>query len=101
MPIMSSRPDDSGLELTVDELELISAFLYITRLGHNVSPYRLGRSVTPYRDAAASLMEKITDMLGDDFLMASSSNVDLVVHIMDQNGNVDRSVGHDFIEIDV
>lgn len=95
MPIMSSRPDDSGLdvaELTLDELELISAFLYITRLGHNVSPYR---------DAAASLLEKIAEMLGDDFISDASDNVDLVMHIVDANGNVDRSVGHAFIEIDV
>lgn len=93
--IISSRPDDSGLEintLTFDELELISAFLYCTRLGSGVSPYR---------DAAYSLMEKIVDMLGDQFMADASSNVDMVFDIIDTNGTVTRSVGHDFIEIDV
>lgn len=94
--ILSSRPDpeeDLSLnKLTVEEVQLISAFLWTTRLGSGVSPHR---------DAAFSLMTKIEERYGDQFTEHSAIDVDLVVHIMDQNGNTERSVGHHFVEFDV
>jgi hypothetical protein len=94
--ILSSRPDpEEGLSvqgLSIEEIQLIGAFLWATRLGSGVSPYR---------DAAFSLMTKIEEQYGDPFMEHAAIDVDLVVHIIDQNGNVERSVGHHFVEFDV
>lgn len=94
--ILKSRPDpEHSLSLqgmTDEELELISAFLWVTRLGRHVSPHR---------DAAFSLMTKIEELKGDKFMEHAALDVDMKVDIIDSNGNVDRSVGYHFIEIDV
>lgn len=93
--ILKSRPDEEVLaleSLSEDELKLISSFLWVTRLGRNVSPYR---------DAAFSLMTKIEELKGDKFMEHAAIDVDMKVDIIDSNGNVDRSVGYYFIEIDV
>lgn len=93
--ILKSRPDAEGITLealTNHELELIASFLWNTRLGSHVSPYR---------DAAFTLMTKIEELKGDKFTEDAAIDVDMKVHIIDQNGNVERSVGYHFIEIDV
>ena len=89
MTVLSSRPwladQDSGFkieELDVSELKLISAFLWCTRLGQGISPYR---------DAAFTLMTKIEEVLGDDFIENAAIDVDLQVCVMDYQGNqIDR-----------
>ncbi len=95
--IISSRPGEESTGLAIDslsiaELELIGAYLWCTRLGKGISPYR---------DAAYTLMNKINDLMGDDFLEHAAINVDMVVDIIDSNGTVTRSVGQHFVEIDV
>jgi hypothetical protein len=70
-------------------VQLISAFLWATRLGKGVSPYR---------DAAFSLMTKIEEQYGDQFMEHAAIDVDLVVDIIDSNGNTERSVGQHFVE---
>jgi len=97
MTIISSRPDSeaSGVELnslSIAELQLIGAYIWVTRLGKGISPYR---------DAAYTLMTKINNLMGDDFLEHASIDVDMVVHVIDSNGTVTRSVGQHFVEIDV
>lgn len=97
MTILSSRPDANQGELALatlstEELELISAFLWVTRLGANVSRHR---------DAAFTLMSKIEELKGDKFLEHSGIDVDMKVDIIDSNGAVERSVGYHWIEIDV
>lgn len=89
MNVISSRPwlaeQNSGFkieELDVDELKLISSFLWCCRLGHGISPYR---------DAAFTLMTKIEEVLGDDFIEEAAADVDLQVCVMDYQGNqIDR-----------
>lgn len=86
---LSSRPDDGEDDdkivlddLDFEELQLISAFLWSTKLG---------RGVSPYRDAAFTLMTKIEDMMGQDFIQESSEDVDLQIAIVDSAGNqIDR-----------
>lgn len=93
--ILKSRPDEEVLalqRLTNEELQLISSFLWVTRLSRNVSPYR---------DAAFSLMTKIEELKGDKFMEHAAIDVDMVIDVTDGQGNVDRSVGYHFIEIDV
>ena len=94
--ILSSRPGEEE-ELNIEsfslhELELIAALLW---------PCRLGQNVSPYRDAAFTLMTKIEDYMGDKFMEDSAIDVDMKIDIMDPNGNVERSVGYAFLEIDV
>lgn len=93
--ILKSRPDEVSLSLegiTEEELELISAFLWITRLGKGVSVHR---------DAAFSLMTKIEELKGDKFMEHAALDVDMKVDVIDSNGNVERSIGYHFLEIDV
>lgn len=83
MSIISSRPDVeedtvSLHALSDDELQLIAAFLYNTRLGFNVN-----RHTT----AAFTLLEKISDLRGDDFACDASGEVDFVVVVTDQHGS--------------
>lgn len=92
--ILSSRPEEEELtieSLSIEEAQLIAAFLWSTRLGAG----------TPYRDAAFSLMTKIEEQYGDQFTEHAAIDVDLVVDIIDSNGNTERSVGHHFVEFDV
>jgi hypothetical protein len=96
MATLSSRPDESpgfgGItSLSHEELQLISAFLYVTRLG----------SGSPYRDAAFALMNRIENHFGDDFLPDAAADVDMKIDIIDQQGHVERSIGAHWIEIDV
>lgn len=93
--ILKSRPDAEGITLealTDHELELIAAILWVTRLGKGVSPHR---------DAAFSLMTKIEELKGDKFCEDAAIDVDMKIDIIDSNGNIDRSVGYHFLEIDV
>jgi hypothetical protein len=95
--IISSRPGSEAVDLelnslSIAELQLIGAYLWVTRLG---------RGVTPYRDAAFTLMTKINNLMGDDFLEHAAIDVDMVVDIIDSNGAVTRSVGQHFVEIDL
>lgn len=93
---MSSRPAaEEGLAvdgLSIHELELIAAFLWITRLGSGISVHR---------DAAFSLMTKIEQLMGLNFMQDAAIDVDMKINILDLNGNIDRSVGYHFSEIDV
>jgi hypothetical protein len=93
--ILKSRADHLHVDLSLSsisetELELISAFLWVTRLGPHL-----------YGAAANSLMTKIEDLKGTQFMHNSAVDVDLKVDILDPNGNVERSVGYAFLEIDV
>jgi hypothetical protein len=95
--IISSRPGSEAVDLelnslSIAEIELISAYLWCTRMG---------RAVSPYRDAAYTLGLKIEALMGDGFMENSAINVDMVVDIIDSNGSVTRSVGQHFVEIDV
>jgi hypothetical protein len=97
MAILSSRPDEGSDELALvtlsfEELQLVGAFLWVTRLG---------KSVSPYSDAAFTLMDKIEELMGNDFLEHAGIDVDMKVDILDQQGNIERSVGAHWIEIDV
>jgi hypothetical protein len=92
---LTSRPDEEestfALEaLSDDELELIAAFLNCTRLGHHVSPYR---------DAAFELINKLTDMRGDDFFADAAINVDLHIDVMDSSGHLLDTISHENLEI--
>lgn len=83
MTIISSRPDIeedtiSLHALSDDELELIAAFLYNTRLGINSSRHAA---------AAFTLLEKISNLRGDDFAGKASDEVDFVVVVTDQHGS--------------
>lgn len=97
--IISSRPwladEDSGMkleEMDFNELKLIASFLWTTRLGAGMSPYR---------DAAFTLMQKIEALLGDDFMEEAATDVDLHICIMDASGyQVDR-VPASTVEFDV
>lgn len=97
MTILSSRPDEGTGKLDLqtlsrEELQLISSFLWITRLGKGVSPYR---------DAAFTLMDKIEKLMGEDFTEHSAIDVDMKADILDQQGNIERSVGYHWLEIDI
>lgn len=95
--IISSRPEeiDTALsleKLTEDEIKLISALLYTVRLGHNISPFR---------DAAFTLITKIDDIYGSDFMEQASEDVDFKICVMDGSGNIEQTVSHTFVEIEV
>jgi hypothetical protein len=95
MTIMSSRPEDVGLPLdglTIPELQLITAFLYVTRFKSGVSLHQ---------DAAFSLLTKIEELMGDKFVADAAVDVDMKVDILDPHGNIERSIGYNWIEIDV
>jgi hypothetical protein len=84
MKTLSSRPvineDPLVLEdLVPAEVELISALLCTVRLGRG----------NPYREAAFSLMQKITKYVGDDdYITDCYAYVAPHVDIMDANSNV-------------
>lgn len=87
MPTIFSRPPDDvsvigegshQLMLDEKELELVAALIYQTRLGQR----------TPYSVAAYTLISKISDVYGDDFLDDSAKAVDLQVTIEDDTGSV-------------
>jgi hypothetical protein len=89
----SSRPDEvSGLTLAslgTAELELISSFLWSTRLGNGVSPHR---------DAAYSLMCKIEELMGEDFIEFAASSVCLEIDVMDHSGNLVNTLQQSEVE---
>jgi hypothetical protein len=95
---LSSRPEaeeEPGLALswlTDEELELISAFLY---------PTRLGKGISPYRDAAFTLMEKIEAVKGSQFLADAAMNVSLMVDVLDDQGIVIQTLSQDTVEFAV
>ena len=94
---MSSRPDDDDAsfsleELNHDELCLISAFLYQTKLGSGISSYR---------DAAFSLLDKISDIMGDDFVADAADDVDMQIVIQDSAGNMIDRVAASNVEFEV
>ncbi len=88
MPTIFSRPPDDldvvvgegSITLQVDsaELELISSFVYNTRLGQR----------SQYSAAALTLLRKIAETFGDDFVDNAAQNVDLHVTIEDDQGGV-------------
>lgn len=96
--ILKSRPDPEPAEgvdvnmLSVEEAQLVAAFLYQTKLGMNVSPYR---------DAAFTLLGKIEDLYGIDFTGQAASDVDMTINLLDYNMNVVQSVPGSQVEFDV
>lgn len=86
--VLSSRPwqlsDSTGVPITkfdTAELELIGAFLWCTRLGKGISPHR---------DAAFTLMSKIEEEMGANFLSDAAADVDLHVTV---NNNLGQQIG--------
>lgn len=93
--IMKSRPESESLVLAAlsnEELELISSFLWVTRLDNGISKHR---------DAALSLIIKIEKLKGDDFAEFAAQAVDFTVDVIDYNGNVVQSVSYSQLEFDV
>lgn len=75
------------LNVTEDQLELITAYLCLTRLG----------SRTRYTKAAGDLLGEIIDERGDLFIDDATSNVDLQVTVEDDAGVVIvKTFGHDY-----
>lgn len=95
MPILKSRPDepdDSGLSsFTLEEVELLCAFLSVTRLGTG----------TRYSEAAMSLMTKIEDFTDPKFMDDAVRRVNLMVDVLDRNSRIIETYSHKDIEIDV
>lgn len=95
---LSSRPEveeEPGLAigwLTNEELELICAFLY---------PTRLGKGISPYRDAAFTLMEKIEALKGSPFIDTAAANVNLMIDVLDNHGIVIQTLTQDGVEFTV
>lgn len=91
MPVIVSNPNigvtsietdgigsgDIRLNVTSEQLQLISAFLMTTRLGKGV-----------YKQAAYELMNAISNEYGDDFLDEALEDVDLQVTIENAHGEV-------------
>lgn len=93
---LTSRPDAEEAPgttlqwLTDNELELISALLWITRLGTG----------TQYSKAAYSLSTKIENLKGDiDFMENAAKNVDLQFELFDAQGFVTSTVGYHGVDI--
>ena len=80
---ISSRPGEEPagegaytLRMDLEELQLISAYLYNTRLGLNA-----------YQMAAFKLMHTIESLFGDDFTEDAASSVDLYVSKLGVDGD--------------
>lgn len=77
---LTSRPDlslDLSLaKFTNDELQLIAALMYQTRLGFG----------SKYKQAAKDIMDKIESTLGDDFCHDASLTVNPHVEVLDNSG---------------
>ena len=93
-----SRPkeDELGtgaftLKVDMEELQLIGALVYITRLGVG----------SPYRKAAYNLMSALEDQFGDDFTEESSDVVDLSVSQVDDSDTVLQQFHHTEIVLEV
>jgi hypothetical protein len=75
------------LNITEEQLQLITAYLCHTRLG----------SRTVYTEAAGDLLGEIIDEMGDIFTDDATRGVDLQVTIEDDSGNVIvKTFGHDY-----
>ena len=100
MPKIQSRPEEDVqldgvtlvigdgenlLRVTDEELELITAYLYVTRLG----------KPGIYKAAAFSLSVAISDALGDDFSEEAYNNVMPTISIEDSQGNTVRRLTDD------
>lgn len=76
--------------LTVDELDLIAALLWATKLGSGVSPWR---------DAASALVGKIEQVTDNDFMQVAGEMVDPKFEILDDNGVVTETVSIIHVQI--
>jgi hypothetical protein len=86
--LMSSRPDENNLSLssfTVEELQLIGAYVSVTVLGHG----------HPYRMAAYSLLNKLDEYFDSEFCQDSFDQIDMEVRIEDDHGNLVSTVSKD------
>ena len=97
MKYFSSRPTENEDPFVLDdlvpaELELIAALLCNVRLGNH----------SVYAQAAFSLMEKITDYVGDeDYLVECANAVNITVDITDSLGWTVTTVDNNHFELDV
>jgi len=94
---LSSRPDamvvGSGpytMKFELQDLELIGALLFITRLGNGT-----------YKMAAYNMINSIESLLGEDFLEEASANVTPVFSVVDDRGDIIEQHSHDDICIEV
>lgn len=80
------------LNVTFGQLELISAYLMLTRLGDG-----------KYEQEAFNLIESILSALGTDFLSAAVDNTEINMTIADSTGSIviDTSDGEHFGTIEV
>ncbi|WP_407305332.1 hypothetical protein [Acinetobacter sp.] len=95
--ILSSRPDElvvgSGpytMKFKIEELELIGALLYVTRLGNGM-----------YQDAAFNLIAAIESLMGGDFLEESSNAVSPIFSILDDQCDIIEQYSSESITIEV
>lgn len=93
-----SRPDEtvagSGpytLRMDFNELQLIGALMYVTRLG----------SGSEYREAAHKIINTIEDMFGGDFLDDASSDVNMCVSLVDDDDDTIEQYHNSIIVIEV
>ncbi len=87
--------EDDAISLdafTIEELELIAAFIFRTKLGANISAHR---------DAAYTLLAKLEDFFGEDHISDHVDNVNAHVEFFDMNRNLLISANLDDVEFDV
>ena len=91
---ISSRPDTEDITVEafdLEELQVIAAFMHITRLGKG----------STYKQAAFRILSKICDHLGDDFSQEAHEAVALEVRILDTKGSFVETFTNEHVEFEL
>lgn len=78
------------VNMTFEEVQLIGALMYVTRLGFGL-----------YAEAAARLLNSLDNMFDQDFAAESAQDVQMTVSIVDDQDKIVQSVQSDFIILEV
>jgi hypothetical protein len=81
---------DYTFNLSFEEVQLIAAFLYVTRLGEGV-----------YKPAALSLLNMFEDAFDEDFNMEASEDVGLSVSVVNEHGTIIDTFDDDHFILEV
>lgn len=86
-----AQTDSFWVNLTPDELKLVAAFLYNTRLGQG----------NTFRDAAFTLMQGIDQGCPPDFMEDAADEVGLYAILEDADGNVGATIDSPYLTFEV